>query len=67
MGLVNWAGPVSEILAHPLIPLKKFQLVHINGWSGLVPEISVFPTNISGTGPEIFAISTLQPSYIAFW
>lgn len=33
---VDRAGPVFEISAHPLIPLKKCPRVHMSGWSALV-------------------------------
>ena len=36
MSPVDRAGPVFEISAHPLIPLKKCPRVHMSGWSALV-------------------------------
>lgn len=54
MSPVDRAGPIFEISAHPLIPLKKCPRVHMSGWSALVSETSVFPTGISGTRQKIF-------------
>ena len=53
MSPVDWAGPVSEILAHPLIPLKKYRRVHMRKRAGSVAEISVFPTGISESGLKV--------------
>ena len=47
---VDRAGPVSEISAHPLIPLKKSRRVHMRERAVSVAEISVFPTGISESG-----------------
>ena len=55
MSPVNRAGPVSEISAHPLIPLKKSRRVHMRERAGSVAEISVFPTGISASGLEILS------------
>lgn len=51
---VDRAGPIFEISADPLIPLKKCPRVHMSGWSALVSETSVFPTGISGTRQQFF-------------
>ena len=41
MSPVDRAGPVSEISAHPLIPLKKSRRVHMRERAGSVAEISI--------------------------
>ena len=53
MSPVDRAGPVSEISAHPLIPLKKSRRVHMKERAGSVTEISVFPTGISESGLKV--------------
>ena len=53
MSPVDRAGPVSEISAHPLIPLKKSRRVHMRERAGSVAEISVFPTGISESGLKV--------------
>ena len=61
MSPVDRAGPVSEISAHPLIPLKKSRRVLMRERPGSVAEISVFPTGISVNGLEILPYEHFSP------
>ena len=68
MSPVDRAGPVSEITAHPLIPLKKSRRVHMRERAVSVAEISVFPIGISESGlkfaiwTETYFISVTEPA-----
>ena len=54
MRRVDQAGPVFKITS--LNPMQNFRCVHMRGRAGSVPGISVFPTGISLSGLENFAI-----------
>ena len=53
--------PRSRDLASPPNPLLNFRCVHMRGRAGSVPEISVFPTEISVSGLEILPYEHFIP------